>query len=239
MSKTSLGSPQGASTALVVTGVVLIAAFFAPWIDVGGELELSGWWLADHEFTRLFLVPALGAAIVLAGVTRSRYLPLVGAIAALAIVGTTAYYTVRSVFHLELGALLALVGGAVALAGISPQRRGLRALGGAVALAGFFMAWAGDASGYEIVRADDPALDALGLNFAPVWAVPAGALLAIAGVFGKRGGALAGLGGAAILGGLLWFLGSLVNLVAGWGAWVTLGAGVVAGATSLVAARSK
>jgi hypothetical protein len=53
---------------------------------------------------------------------------------------------------------------------------------------------------------------------------------------GKNGRLCAGLGGAAVLVGFFWFLGSAVNLVAGWGAWTTLGAGIAAGLLAAVAA---
>ena len=240
MTKAQVGSSSSgsAASALAVVGAVLVAAFFAPWIDVAGELELSGWWLANHDNTRLFLVPALGAALIAAGVTRSKYLPLIAGLASLAIVGTTAYHTVRGVLHFEYGALITLVGGGVALAGISDQRRGLRALGGALALVGFFLPWGGDDSGWNIVRSDDPALDALGITLVSLWAIPAGALVALASALSTKpnGRACAGIGGALVLGGFLWFLGTMVNIVAGWGVWTTLGAGVAAGLLALVAA---
>lgn len=228
----------GAATALMVVGVVLVAAFFAPWIDVMGQLKISGWELAKNDVTRLYLVPVLGLALIAAGATRSKYLPLVAAIASLAIVGTTAYYTVRGVLQFEYGALITLAGGGVALAGIGDQRRGLRALGGAMALVGFFLPWRDGDSAFAMLRSDEADLArAMGIAVSALWLIPAGAFLAIASTVTAKGNgkALAGLGGAAVLGGFFWFLGSAVNLVAGWGVWATLGAGVAAGALALVA----
>lgn len=232
------GGSSGAATALAVVGCVLVAAFFAPWIDLQGQLKLSGWWLANHEATRLFLVPVLGLALVAAGATRSRYLPLIGAIAAVAIVGSTAYHTVRGVLKFEYGTLITLAGGAVAIAGIGDKRKSLRALGGVMALVGFFLPWGGGDSAWAILRSDEADLArALGLTLSCLWLIPAGALLAIGSTaMGKNGRLCAGLGGAAVLVGFFWFLGSAVNLVAGWGAWTTLGAGIAAGLLAAVAA---
>jgi hypothetical protein len=234
------GTSAGAANALTVVGVVLVAAFFAPWIDLNGQLTFSGWWLANHDATKLFVVPVLGMALVAAAATRSKYLPLVAALASLAIVGTTAYHTVRSVLHFEYGTLLTLLGGALALAGISDKRRGLRALGGALALAGFFLPWGDGHSAWAILRSDEADLAReMGVTMNALWAIPAGALLALASTAKEtKGGALAGVGGALVLGGFFWFLGSMVNLVAGWGAWTTLGGGVAAGVLALVAAAA-
>jgi hypothetical protein len=236
---TSAGAP---ATALTVVGVVLVAAFFAPWIDIQGQLTFSGWWIANHDATRLFVVPVLGLALVAAGATRSRYLPLIAAIASLAIVGSTAYHTVRGVLQFEYGTLLTLGGGAVVLAGISDKRRGLRALGGVMALAGFFLPWGNGESAWAALRSDEADLArAVGISMSALWAIPAGALAALASTLLTKpnGRVVAGIGGAAVLGGFFWFLGSAVNLVAGWGAWTTLGAGVAAGVLALVAAATR
>ncbi len=234
MTKAQVDAPGGPATALTVVGCVLVAAFFAPWIDLGGVVSWSGWELAREDATRLFLVPALGIALILAGATRSKLLPLVAALAGLTIVGTTAYYTVRTTLKFDYGALITLIGGGIALAGIADKQRGLRALGGALALAGFFLPWAPGHSGFDIAR-DTAGLDVIGISILSLWAIPAGAVL---GLFAAtdatpRGRTLAGLSGAVVLLGFFWFLGALVNLIAGWGAWTALGGGVAAGVLAL------
>jgi hypothetical protein len=214
--------------ALLAIGVALIACFFAPWIDIAGQLTLSGWYLANHDSARLFVVPALGAVIAVLAATRARQAQAAAVVASLLIVGFTAYHLVRGVLHLELGGLGIIVGGALAIAGTGDKRRWLAALGGAVAVVGFFLP----------LGEGGPIADKLGITLAPLWAIPAGALIAIAAVAaGARGKVMAPLGGVAVLLGFFWFLGSLVNLVAGWGAWGTLGAGLAAGVVALVAPR--
>lgn len=222
---------------LVPVGVAMVVAFFAPWIDLYGLVTASGWDLAtqDHGSWKrhlLWLYPAGGALLAAAaagGAKHAKDARALGVLVGATVVGLALYDTLSG---LRYGALFTVGGAVGAVASVMSKDRAWAIGAGALVVIGFFLPWVGDhghtASGWDLARL--PALpDELGLP-SPRWLylVPIlGVVAALSGlVAGTRApAALAGLG---ILLVLAYVYLRTVNLIVGWGAWMTLGSGLAA-----------
>jgi hypothetical protein len=80
-------------------------------------------------------------------------------------------------------------------------------------------------------------MDALGLSFRVLWAIPAAGLLAVLAGFvaGPAGRKLAAASGITVYAAFAWAIGSLANMFLAWGAWTTLVASTLALALGLFA----
>lgn len=126
-------------------GIVVVAAFFMPWLRVGALAGPSGWTIAsDGDFfgvssRALWLVPVCGLVMLASPVLARPLTACAGAATALA----TVWIVARPLIPLEGGLAVAIVGSAIVLVGELGQARMLRAIG-AVALAGsFWLDWFG------------------------------------------------------------------------------------------------
>jgi hypothetical protein len=124
-------------------GVLVVAAFFLPWLRVGALAGPSGWSIArEGEFFAgpsgaLWLVP-IGGLCLLAAPALGQLARLVTACAGAAIATATVWIVVRPLVPLEGGLAIALLSAAFVLAGDLLEQRVLRMLG-AVGLAGSFL----------------------------------------------------------------------------------------------------
>jgi hypothetical protein len=230
--------PRPVTTAFILAGVALIAAFFAPWIGVAGE-SVSGWFIASEVKTWLFVIPLSGALLALAAASGSRYTRLIAVAAGLAVTGDIVVNVLDGVLHGGADTWLLLGGAGAILAGIADQRRSLRAIGGLAVLLGFFAPWS-DSSMFAALTDDGlggDLIDALGVSFRVLWAIPAAGVLAIgAGFVGKPiGRKLAAGAGIAVYAAFVWAIGSLANVFLAWGAWTTLVASTLALVLGLLA----
>src|SRR5581483_770842 len=107
-------------TALVVAGLALMVGFFLPWIDIGGMITASGWtivWRAEGATTTrllLGLVPFIGAALAIAGVTASRKTTGIALAAGGGILAYFAWSFARGFFATTGLGLWLVIGGAIA-----------------------------------------------------------------------------------------------------------------------------
>lgn len=222
---------------LVPVGVAMVVAFFAPWIDLYGMVTASGWDLAtqDHGNWKrhlLWLYPAGGALLAAAASRGPAHAKDARALAVLigaAVIGLALYDTLSG---LRYGALITVGGAVAAVASVASKDRAWAVGAGALVVIGFFLPWVGEhgmtASGWDLARI--PALpDELGLP-SPKWLY----LVPILGVTAALSGLVSGTRApAAICGlGILLVLGYVylrtVNMIVGWGAWMTLGSGLAA-----------
>ncbi|MBP6633214.1 MAG: hypothetical protein KBG28_30990 [Kofleriaceae bacterium] len=233
MSTSSLS--RNTSLGLAAVGALLVVAFFMPWISLAGA-SASGWEVARKVDGWYFVVPGLGLVLAAAAATRSSAARSAALLTGAVILGAVVYQVIGAA---DLASWLVVGGGVVALAGAADERRALRAAGGALALVGFFAPWS-DGSLWHALRGDDDLVRALlGYTKLALWAIPVGAVLGLGATVaaGKVGRTLAVVAGAAIIGGLVWTVGSVANAVLGWGAWATLALGAVALVGGLLARR--
>jgi hypothetical protein len=232
---------------LSIAGAMLVVAFFGPWIDVLGLVQVSGWDLAREEMVGwkrhlLWLYPAGGLALAWTAWQGDRAARGVALAVGVFVVGLAAYHVFDGLVEtLRYGAWLTIVGAAVAIAGgASPQRRSWALVAGAMVIGGFFLPWLGDSrfsmSGFDLARLEAPPSE-LGLP-SPSWLflIPilgAGATLAALTERSRRGAIVAGAGVLAVLA-YLYIRGA--SLFLGWGAWLTLAAGACALIMSLIVA---
>ncbi|HEU0034268.1 MAG TPA: hypothetical protein VFQ53_26780 [Kofleriaceae bacterium] len=210
--------------------MVLLASMFIAWIDVGGHTQ-SGLGIAWEQEHWMFLVPIAGGLLAAAAATRSQYTRLAAVAAGMSVAGVVIYQFARGILHSGLDTWLILGGAGVILAGVSSARRGWRIAGGVAVLAGFFAPWTDD-SMWRLLRSDELEFltDGLGVTVRVLWFVPVAAIAAIGSgaSASAKSGRTALIAGCAIYGAVLWVLGSMFNMVLGWGAWAALGASTVA-----------
>jgi hypothetical protein len=226
------------SRALAGAGVLLVVAFFGPWLDLLGLVRASGWALAREESLGgqrhlLWLAPAGGA--LLAGLAlRGRREARAAALAVgLFVVGLAVYQVLDGLVEsLRYGAWLTILGAVAVIVGAaSPRHRGAVMVAGVAVIAGFFLPWLGQGrlalSGFDLARLEGAA----GL-LAPSWlfAIPVLGAAATLAALAERTRRISLLAGAGVLAYL--YVASL-NLFLGWGAWLTLAA---AAAAALLAA---
>jgi len=223
-----------ASTLLVVSGVVLVAAFFLAWIAGGGP---SGWQLA-HDERWLYAIPASGLLLALAAGTESKYTRLAALAAGLLVCGDFAYHLLRGVIHSNLSTWMLLGGAATMLCGISPARRALRAVGGIAVLLAFFQPW----EHHTAIRLTldlslSDLMSVMGIAIILVYASMLAAVVAIISAFTTKpwGKTAALAGGFLVFLAYFWMLLAIATLFLGWGAWMTLGASSFALVVAVVA----
>lgn len=203
--------------------------FFA-WVDVGGESRNGLWFAWNHE-KWMFLVPVTGALLLAAASTRSEMTRLAAIAAGVIITGQVVFQFARGMLDGGIDTWLMFGGAGVILGGVSSARRGWRVAGGIAVLAGFFAPW-DDQSLWKALtsRELDFLTDAFGVTFRVLWLVPIAGVLAIgAGISSHaKAGRAALVAGLMVFGSFAWMIGSLANLVLGWGAWAALGGSTIA-----------
>ncbi len=123
--------------------MVVVAAFFLPWLRIGALAGPSGWAIAsDGEFfgvssRALWLVPVCGL-VMMARVVLGHLARPITACAGAAIALVTTWIVARPLIPLEGGLAIAILGSAIVLVGDLSKTRALRAIG-AVCLAGSFL----------------------------------------------------------------------------------------------------
>jgi hypothetical protein len=226
-----------------VCGFAMVVAFFAPWVDFFGLAHASGLALAtsdDGGWKRhlLWMYPAGGAALALFALRGDGRARNVAVLLGGAVVGLAIYDTASGlVDNLRYGAWLTVGGAIIAAAcGLTKGDRAWSVIGGALVVIGFFLPWLGDGraalSGYDLAQlstAPDPLPSPKWLYLVPLL----GALAAFS-AFTARGRILSLVGGAGVLGLLAYLYLQSLNMVLGWGAWLTFLAGVGALAGALL-----
>jgi hypothetical protein len=226
-----------AYSVLTVVGVVLVAAFFVSWVKVGdGSTGLSLAW--DEHW--LFLVPISGAVLAATAGAKSSATRLAAVAAGALIAGDMAVELLRGMLHFSLDMWLMLGGAALAMIGSADKHRGFRGAGGLAILAGFFAPWTSDSLFHGLRESGDVA-SAFGINTAVLWSIPLAGIAAIASsnMASVRGRRVALIAGLAVIGSMVWFIGSIANVVFAWGAWATFGASATALVVGLAAPSEK
>ena len=227
-----------AYSVLSVVGVVLVGAFFLAWVNFGDEV--SGLSIAWHQEHWLFLVPISGAALAAAAGAKSNLTRLAAIAAGALIAGDMAFELLKGMLHFDLEMWLMLGGAAVVMVGSAEKHRALRGAGGLAILVGFFAPWTSDSMFRGLLASRDLA-DMFGLSTAALWLIPLAGIAALissnkTGIHGRR---LALGAGIAVFASILWFIGSIANMVFAWGAWATFGASATALVLGLVAPDEK
>jgi hypothetical protein len=209
---------------LVVPGVVMVAAMFFAWIDLG-PLSLSGFQIARMGDRWLWAVPAAGGVLAFAAATRSSYTRWAALAAGLVVAGDVVFELAKGMLHMEWEGWMVIGGAAVILLGAAPERRALRAIGGASVVIGFL-------AGHGIDAADlAPTWIAVVL-----WAIAASGVVAMASaaLATPTGRSLALASGLAIYALLLGLMVYAAYEVFGLGAWAAFGASAVSLVVSLL-----
>jgi hypothetical protein len=227
-----------AYSVLSVVGVVLVGAFFLAWVKLGDEP--SGLSIAWHQEHWLFLVPISGAALALAAGAKANLTRLAAIAAGALIAGEMAFEMLKGMVHFDLDMWLMLGGAVVVMIGSVDKHRALRGAGGLAILAGFFAPWTSDSLFRGLWSAGDVAA-MFGISTAVLWLIPLAGIAAIvaSNQTGSRGRRLALGAGIAVFASILWFIGSIANMVFAWGAWATFGASATALVLGLVAPDEK
>jgi hypothetical protein len=226
-----------AYSVLTVTGAVLVAAFFMAWIKFGDST--TGLSLAWNEHW-LFLVPISGALLAGAAGSKSEWTRLAAVGAGALIAGDMAVELLKGMLHFNLDMWLMFGGAVLAIVGSADKHRALRGAGGLAILAGFFAPWTSDSLFHGLRQAGDVS-DMFGLSTAVLWLIPLAGIAACASanMTGIRGRRIALFSGVAVFASILWFIGSVANLVFAWGAWATFGASATALVIGLLAPTEK
>ncbi len=226
-----------AYSVLTVVGVVLVGAFFVSWVKIGGGT--TGLSIAWHEHW-LFLVPLSGAVLAATAGAKSSATRLAAVAAGALIAGDMAFELLRGMLHFHLDMWLMLGGAVLAIVGSADKHRALRGAGGIAILAGFFAPWASDSLFDGLRRAGDMA-SAFGIHTVVLWAIPLAGIAALvsSNMIGLRGRRVALIAGLAVFGSIVWFIGSVANVVFAWGAWATFAASATALVLGLVAPSEK
>lgn len=130
-----------ADRVIACAGVVVVAAFFLPWMRMGALGGPSGWTIAsDGDFIgggssrALWAVPVCGFVMMASAALARPLTACAGAATAL----VTTWIVARPLIPLEGGLAIAIIGSAILLVGELGQARVLRGIA-AVALAGSFL----------------------------------------------------------------------------------------------------
>ena len=227
-----------AYSVLSVAGVVLVGAFFLAWVKLGDEP--SGLSIAWHDEHWLFLVPLSGAMLAAAAGAKSNMTRLAAIAAGALIAGDMAFELLKGMVHFNLEMWLMLGGAAVVMIGSAENHRALRGAGGLAILVGFFAPWTSDSLFRGLLASNDIA-DMFGFSTAVLWLIPLAGIAALiaSNQTGIRGRRLALGAGVAVFASILWFIGSIANMVFAWGAWATFGASATALVLGLVAPDEK
>lgn len=227
-----------AYSVLSVVGVVLVVAFFMTWVKLFDDA--SGLSIAWHQEHWLFLVPISGAALAITAGSKSSMTRLAAVVAGALIAGDMAVELLKGMLHFDLDMWLMIGGGVLAIVGAADKHRALRGAGGLMILAGFFAPWTSDSLFHGLRESSDIA-SAFGLSTAALWLIPIAGIVAIvsSNQTGVRGRRMALGAGIAVFASILWFIGSVANMVFAWGAWATFGASAVALVVGLVAPDEK
>jgi hypothetical protein len=209
---------------LLFTGLVLGGSMLLAWVDVE-TLRVTGLQIARNDNPWLFLVPAAGALLAVLAGTRSPHIRLAALVAGAVAPGYMVFNMARSMaIHAGLDTWLILGGAGLMLFGAGQGRRLWRAVGGIAVLVGFFAPWTGDTSTWHVLIRQRPTHLAERLLWDILFAGGAGVVAAVL----PNGGRLAATAGGAIYGTALFLLGTMMWQVFGVGAWLALGASVVA-----------
>jgi uncharacterized membrane protein (UPF0136 family) len=229
--------------ALAVPGIVLVVAFFLPWLDIAGVFGASGYDVATSgrgsTHYLYWLVPLLGAmlaATALAGSSSARSIALlVGGL----VVGTVLYYMGKmALFGMSWGMWM-VIAGSISLVGlaVADKVEGM-AFPALLVIAGFFLPWvtrdgsfaSWGATGFDMARTPVPFELGL-LNPKMAYLVPLGGLAAMLGSVLGRGAAGRAIGGGAgllVLGWMGYLILRTVGFFSGWGFWLTIAGGTAA-----------
>jgi hypothetical protein len=234
--------PSWAYSLLTTCGVVLVASMLVPWVSGFGDSH-TGLGLAWHQNHWLFLVPLVGAALVITAATRSELTRLAAIAAGVTISGYILFkFTKSVVLDGGIDSWLLFGGAGAILGGVSPRRAAWRIVGGAAVLAGFFAPWT-DESMFKLLTSDElPFLtEGLGVTVRILWLIPVAGIVAIgSGVStSPRSNQAALAAGLAVLGTIGWTIGSFANLVLEWGAWGAVAASAVAMVVGVLASSRR
>jgi hypothetical protein len=215
--------PAWALSILAVVGVAMVASMFVNWIDLGlgTNSTATGLSIAWHFNHWLFIVPAVGAWLAVAAVTRADHTRLAAFAAGIAVAGDVVYEFGKDLLHMSLSSWLVLGGAAIVLLGVPTSRRALRTIGGIAMVVGYALSGGHHTGSFSVT----------------------GTLIAVAGVVAALSGfsqranmrwvALAA--GGVVYALLLLALGIGAYLVFGIGAWAAFGASLLAFAIALIA----
>jgi hypothetical protein len=218
-----------AYSVLAVAGCVLVGAFFLSWVNFGDDS--SGLSIAWNHSHRLVLVPISGVLLVAAAASKSSWTRLAAVAAGMLVAGDMAFEMLRGMVHFNLDMWLMLGGAGVVLVGSSEKHRALRGAGGLAILAGFFAPWTSESLFHGLRLADMFGVSTV------LWLIPLAGITACASanMTGARGRRVALFSGVAVFASILWFIGSIANMIFAWGAWATFGASATALVVGVIA----
>ncbi len=228
------------SQALAVPGILLVVAFFLPWLDIAGVVGASGYDIATSggptTHYLYWLVPILGALLAATALADSKSARSVALLVGGLVVGTVLYYMGKlAIFGMSWG-LWMVIAGCISLIGLAIANKveGM-AFPSLLVIAGFFLPWvtrdgsfaSWGATGFDMARAPVPFELGL-LSPKMAYLVPVGGLAAMLGSIVARGRAGRILGGGAgilVLGWLGYLILRTVGFLSGWGLWLTIAGG--------------
>ncbi len=231
------------SHALAVPGILLVVAFFMPWLDIAGVFGASGYAIATHggptTHYLYWLVPILGALLAATALADSKSARSVALLVGGLVVGTVLYYMGKmALFGMSWG-LWMVIAGCISLVGLAIANKvdGM-AFPAVMVIAGFFLPWvtrdgsfaSWGATGFDMGRTSVPFTLGL-LNPKMAYLVPLGGVAALLGstlARGRAGRVVGGGAGLLVLGWLGYLILSTVGFFSGWGLWLTMAAGTAA-----------
>lgn len=216
--------PAWVSGVLLFSGLALLGSMLMRWVDTG-TLQATGLEIARNTNHWLFLIPAAGALLVLLTVTRSPHIQLAAIVAGAVTPGYMAFNMAHAfAIHAGLDTWLILGGAGLMILGAGPGGRLWRAVGGIAVLVGFFAPWTGDASTWHVLIRQRPTY----LAERMLWDILLAGGVGVVAAFLPSGGKLAGMASGTILGTALFLIATVLAHVFGFGAWLALGASVIA-----------
>lgn len=231
------------SQTLAVPGILLVVAFFLPWLHIAGVFGASGYDIATSggpmTHYLYWLVPVLGALLAATALADSSSARSVALLVGGLVVGTVLYYMGKmALFGMSWGMWM-IIAGCISLVGLAVANKvESMAFPALLVIAGFFLPWvtkdgsfaSWGATGFDMART--PVSFELGLlNPKMAYLVPLGGLAALLGSAVGRGGAGRVVGGAAgllVLGWMGYLILRTVGFFSGWGLWLTVAGGTAA-----------
>ncbi len=224
---------------LAIIGIAMVIGFLGPWVDFFGLVQASGYDLATDDnggWKRhvLWLFPLGGAGLAYLAIRGDLRARAAAFLLGTAVVGLALYDTASDLAeHLRYGAWITVGGALVAFAsGLTKGDRAWSVIGGALVVIAFFLPWLGDGrhalSGFDLARlphSPDPLPSPKWLYLVPLFG---GLAAASAFVPQARARLLSLVGGAGVLAVLVFLYLRTLNMVMGWGVWLTLASGVAA-----------
>lgn len=229
--------------ALAVPGILLVVAFFLPWLDIAGLFGASGYDLATSGGSSThylyWLAPILGALLAATALADSGSARSVALMVGGLVVGTVLYYMGKmALFGMSWGMWM-VIAGCISLVGLAVANKvDSMAFPALLVIAGFFLPWvtrdgsfaSWGATGFDMARTPVPFELGL-LSPKMAYLVPLGGLAALLGSAVGRGSAGRVVGGGAgllVLGWMGYLILRTVGFFSGWGLWLTIAGGTAA-----------